>query len=300
MVHFFSVHGSRVCIPITSNARPGNELPLPQPLYGPACLPICISRLHEYLSLHPVQANELYGGRAHVTMDRERLLRGASWGLDAGADTPDFLTRIHPSPQEPPSAVSPLAFHEVAAMVQRGSDATSLDELPRCVLRFCQGSGIAALCHFLNSIRAGHPTTVFNSVLHLPLRKKDPSWLLRNSRPVLLEPFVRRLEASIIYRRLMHHLESRGGVPSNMFAYRRQMPPQHAALLLRWLIAYWASSGASVHMGDWDERDAFCNIPRTDASPLLNLLYSGFGSWVEDYYSEFAVHVAQSKLPSFF
>ena len=232
-----------------------------------------------------------------MTMDRERHLHGACWGFERSEDLPDFRTRMcQQRGQAPLRPDAPLEYREVAASIARGSDATSLDELPRCVLRFCTGPGIAGVCSLLNKARSGQPSRLLNSVLHIPLRKKEPSWLLRNSRPVLLEPFIRRLEATIAFRRFMHHLESTGGLPSSMFAYRRQLPPQEAALLLRWLIAYWVSCGVIVSMADWYEINAYCNIPRAAAGPLLDLLCEGFGAWMRQYYSDFRIHVAQGEM----
>ena len=182
----------------------------------------------------------------------------------------------------------------MAASITRGSDATSLDELLRCALRFCTGPGIAVVCSLLNKVRTGQPTRLLNSVLHTPLCKKEPSWLLRNSRPVLLERFIHRLEATIAFRRFMHHLESTGGLPSSMFAYRRQLPPQEAALLLRWLVAYWLCCGVIVSIADWNEINAYCNITRADVGPLLDLLCAGLGAWMQQYYSQFRIHVAKA------
>ena len=125
----------------------------------------------------------------------------------------------------------------------------------------------------------------------MPLRKKDPTWLLRNSRPILLEPFLRRLEATAVFRRVLSHLEASGLIPSSMFAYRPQQSPQQAAMLTRWLIAYWATIAICVCAGDWDESNAYCNIPRSDAIPLLDLLSPGFGDWLCQFYKDFAIHV---------
>ena len=47
-------------------------------------------------------------------------------------------------------------------------------------------------------------------MLHIPLAKKQPAWLLRNLRPVLLEACLKRVETKIRFRRLMHQLEARG------------------------------------------------------------------------------------------
>lgn len=74
--------------------------------------------------------------------------------------------------------------------------------------------------------------------------------------------------ANVMYRRLQTQMELTGGAPSSHFAYRRQQSPQQAALLGRWLIAAWASTGATVCSINWDEQNAFCNLPRAQ-TPLL-------------------------------
>ena len=101
---------------------------------------------------------------------------------------------------------------------------------------------------------------LLSSVLHLCLRKKEPSWLLKNSRPVLLEPFLRRMESTAVFRRLQRLLELRGGMPSCMLAYRRQLSPQQAALLGRALLAAWTADGSEVHIADWDENQALGSV----------------------------------------
>ena len=49
---------------------------------------------------------------------------------------------------------------------------TFLDELPRCVLRHSSGLGITAVCHLVKGMCDGHPTSLLNLVLPLPIWKK--------------------------------------------------------------------------------------------------------------------------------
>jgi hypothetical protein len=63
-----------------------------------------------------------------------------------------------------------------------------------------------------------------------------------------------------------------------MLAYRRQQPPQQAGLLSRWLIAHWATQFTEVWVADWDESNAYCNIPRSDLPALLQGLYLRSGA----------------------
>ena len=52
-----------------------------------------------------------------------------------------------------------------------------------------------------------------------------------------------------------------GWFPPSSFAYRRGLSPQLLGVLARWLLAYWAASRV-VRVIDWDESNAFCNVPR--------------------------------------
>ena len=53
---------------------------------------------------------------------------------------------------------------------------------------------------------------------------------------------------------------------------------------MRWLLAYWAGVHGSVHLADWDESDAFCNIPREDLPALLDDIAPGLGAWLQQFY----------------
>jgi len=60
-------------------------------------------------------------------------------------------------------------------------------------------------------------------------------------------------------------------------------------LPLRWLIAYWATQHGSVHLADWDESDAFCNIPREDLPALLADVAPDFGTWLQRFYGSLLI-----------
>ena len=123
------------------------------------------------------------------------------------------------------------------------------------------------------------------------LRKKQPNWLLRNSLPVLLDPFLRHLEATAVFCRVLSHLEASRLIPSCVFAYRRQQPPQQAGLLTRWLIAHWASSGDDVCVADWDESNAYCNIPRSSLPAVPDITCPTLAPWLQQFYDAFSVYV---------
>ena len=163
--------------------------------------------------------------------------------------------------------------------------------MTRSLLQHAPGFSLAAIQALLSPSALGGPRLLLDTALHLPLEKKEPSWLLRNSRPVLLEPFLRRAAASCFLRRLQRLLEHNHRLPSSMLAYRRQLSPQHAALARRWLIAHWTACGSDVCVVDWDESNAFCNIPRDDLFRLAEDWCPGLGAWARDYYDSLRICV---------
>ena len=144
----------------------------------------------------------------------------------------------------------------------------------------------------LNRLRRGDPSTLLNTALLIPLRRKEPRWLLRNCRPVLLEPYLRRLEALIVFRRWRHMMELGHKWPSLMVAYRSQLGGSHAALALRLLIAHFAERSEVIVL-DWDESSAFCNIPRQDLASCLPSDDPGLAKWAVRHYAALGFRVSQ-------
>ena len=69
-----------------------------------------------------------------------------------------------------------------------GSNTPAFDELPLSLLHWVSWGSWGVLADWLHGIFRGEPSYYLNGALHLCLRKKEPSWLLRNSRPFAL-PF---------------------------------------------------------------------------------------------------------------
>ena len=162
---------------------------------------------------------------------------------------------------QPPHIEAPYTPEELQRSLHHGSSATALDHLPRPLLQQCTGPGVASLCQLLTRLRSSEPSTLLNTAVLLPLKKKKPTWLLRNSRPILVEPYLRRVEATIVFHRWRAAQETCAEFPSEMLAYRAQQSGSQAVLVLRSLLAYWAVL-ADVGLVDWDESSAFCNVPR--------------------------------------
>ena len=67
------------------------------------------------------------------------------------------------------------------------SDATSLDELPAAVLRRLEGYAQEVVRGWVGDLLLGAAGSLLCAVLHLLLLKKEPRWLMRKSRPIMLE-----------------------------------------------------------------------------------------------------------------
>lgn len=181
------------------------------------------------------QARDLYGSRPGLRMDLSRLHPGIlADSPPAEADSPPYRTQmqrlLNPDYLGTPLD-APITVQEFRRLLHRGSSATALDEMPRPLLQHLPAHGLSTCIHLLTTCY--HPPSTFLlTAIHLPLRKKEPAWLLRNSRPVLLQPYLRRLEATAVFQRLIARLEEHGHIPSEMFAYRPQLSAQQAGLLL--------------------------------------------------------------------
>ena len=68
-------------------------------------------------------------------------------------------------------------------------------------MQLLKGLDVHALHSLLASLHCGAASMLLSTVLHLPSKKNEPSWHLQNSRPILLELFACRVEASVVFRR---------------------------------------------------------------------------------------------------
>ena len=162
---------------------------------------------------------------------------------DDPADDPYFVSRMRaalPQPPEPRVAGAPPTYHHMEQAVRKGSPATSLDELPRPPVSALPGFGVQVLVGVLEDLASGTPTRLLSAVLHLCLPKKLAAWLVRNSKPVMRKPYLRRLETGVVQDPRVTRRELRRAVPQEHFAYRRQMSGETLAVACRWLLTYWA------------------------------------------------------------
>ena len=182
------------------------------------------------------QAHEPHHGHAGLPLDLSRLQAPLHPG--GPTDDLDFISRMRaalPRPPEPPVAGGPPTYHDMEQAVKKGSPATSLGELPRPLVSAVPGFGLQLLVGVLEALASG--SQLLSAVLHLYLAKKLPAWLVRNSRPVVLEPYLRRLKTGVVHDRRVFRRELRRAVPPEHFTYRRQLLGQSLALACRCLLA---------------------------------------------------------------
>ena len=222
------------------------------------------------------QAQELYGLRAlandvHMIRDEASRARALSRPRD-DLSMCDFFLELLCSLGEPlasslvgsVSVASTLSFREWEWVLSKhGSEATALDELPECLLQALGASGHWAVLDWVRRLRQGHFSKYLQSALHICLLKKDPQWLIRNSRPIVIGPVLRRRESTLLFAKFMSRSELTGLMPPWAYAYRKEVTPHDLGLFLRWFLAYWAvKSPSGCWCADWDESNAFCNVNR--------------------------------------
>ena len=239
------------------------------------------------------QAQELHCGHAGLPLDLSRVQ--APVRPDDLADDPDFVSRMRAALHRPPER-APSTYHDMEQAVRKGSPATSLDDLPRPLVSALPGFGVQVLVGVLEDLASRTPSRLLSAVLHLCLAKKLPAGLVRNCRPVMLEPYLWRLETGVVQDRRVTRRELRRAVPPEHFAYWRQLSGQTLALACRWLLTYSAIRHGEVWSDDWDEANALCNpvrraaeawdheAPEESLSPWLQRFYDGLDVWVASPY----------------
>ena len=100
-----------------------------------------------------------------------------------------------------------------------------MEEAPLPILQRMEGYAVAALAGLVLDLIRGGPSRVLAAVLHLLLLKKEPYWLIRKSRPILLEAAFLRLTSAIMFARVQHRAEMSGWLPPSSFAYRKKLSP---------------------------------------------------------------------------
>ena len=119
-----------------------------------------------------------------------------------------------------------------------------------------------------------------------------PRWCLKNSRPILLEPRIFRLELGLVFQRMQFIAEATSWNVFCSFAYLAVLSPVLCAPSCRWLVAFWLVQHSQLYVGDWDEKDAFCNTVRPNLGAICSSLgILGIAAWAEEFSGRFRVRV---------
>ena len=244
------------------------------------------------------QAKELYSGRPGIRLDYEHLKKGMKLDTDQPEDTVDFIAHMNRLqrtrtglPIDDAAGQTPN-FHELTALVGRSSsEATSLEQLPHALVSLLDGFSLLLISTLLAAFANGSHCPLLCAVLHLCLKKKKPSWLIPNSRPILLEPYLRRLESSNVFLRQQERSEWFQWTPPSHYAHRKQLSPQMCAITCRWLTWWYAHTNGKVFIIDWDESNAFCNTIRHGMDKLFPREALQVERWAEQFFGSFRIYV---------
>ena len=218
------------------------------------------------------QATELHCGRL-APVDASWMRRLADVYRPDFHVRPDVHTAIREAhtarcggtlnPRAPASPRSPSTFQEMYFEIKRsGSKAAAFGKLVQSVLHALSGTAIYVLTGLLHAVHLGDPVRILNGVLHLCLLKKDPPWLARRSRPVMLEEPFPRKESTAIFHRLQAISTAKDLDPPSSFAYNKEFTGQRVGLFCRWAIPEWLTQRGRLWVVDWEESNAFCNVQR--------------------------------------
>ena len=246
------------------------------------------------------QATELHCGRL-VPVDASWMRRLADMYRPALQDVPGLHTAIcqahparcgeTPNPRAPASPGSPPTFQEMYFEIKRsGSEAAAFGELVRSVLQAPSGTAIYVLTGLLHAVHLGDPARILNGVLHVCVLKKDPPWLVRKSRAVMLEEPVRRKESTAIFHGLQSISTAKGLDPPSSFAYRKEFTGQLVALFCRWAIPEWLPQRGRLWVVDWDESNAFCNVQQGGLQAMCPHDIA-LDPWYQSFHDRLAVYV---------
>ena len=124
------------------------------------------------------------------------------------------------------------------------------------------------------------------------LVKRLPRWCLKYSRPILLEPYIFKLESGLVFQHMQFIAEATGWNVFSSFAYRAAMSPVLCALPCRWLVVFWLTRHGHLYVGDWDEKDTVGNTVCPCLSTICSsLCMLGIAEWAEGFFGHLRVRV---------
>ena len=165
-----------------------------------------------------------------------------------------------------------------------------MEELPPSLVARMRGSAWLALCWLLGFAGLGEWKPL--EVLHLCLVKRLPRWCLKNSTPILLGPYIFKLESGLLFQRMYFIAEATTWRVFSSLAHRAALSHVLCALACRWLVAFWLVRHGRLYVGDRDEKDAFCNTVRPGLGVVCSLVgMLGIAEWTEEFFGRFCVQV---------
>ena len=171
----------------------------------------------------------------------------------------------------------------------RASEATSVEELPRGMVKRLDRHVWLVLMLILHMICAGVESLWLRTCLQLWIAKKVPEWLVRNTRAILLEGYINRNGDNNVFQRSERRAEIRGRVPTTCFAYQKQLSRQHAAIAARIVTATWGVQHSRLWCVDWEEKNAFCNPVRNGQDAVSKDVAFQVEDWVRALYDKMTI-----------
>ena len=153
------------------------------------------------------------------------------------------------------------------------------------------GFSLHLFTSLLQALAHGAHNPLLYAVLHLCVIKKQPKWLIPNSRPILLEWYLRPLESNNVFLHQQQRSKWTACVPPNHYAYKKQLSPQMCAITCRWLVWWFAHYHGKVFIIDWDESTAFCNAITKNMDCLFPSDALRVEEWAERFFNSFEIYV---------
>ena len=194
-------------------------------------------------------------------------------------------------PRAPATPGSPPSFREMHLEIRRsGSEAAAFGELVQSLQSRLSGTATGVLVQLLYATHTAVQARILNAVLHMCLLKKEPQWLVRMSRPVMLEEPVRRKESTAIFHRL-HMVSTLLGLdPPSAFAYRKELSSHLVAIFCRWGIPQWIHERGRLCVFHWDESNAFCKLQRESLQQVCPGVIR-VDPWYQSFYGKLSIYV---------
>ena len=97
--------------------------------------------------------------------------------------------------------------------------------------------GQLSLLAWVDRLLKGDRFLLLLASLRLCVLRKEPSWLITMSRPIILEPFLEEERVGCMFRQLMSRSNASGFMPAWAFADWKEFNPLHLVKWIRWMIA---------------------------------------------------------------